>query len=173
MRDENSRMWEQLCSERRKVEKLVNVVGRLWDVVGKGFPGSGWFLSYASLEIWAEVIFTLDSTPIPFRPTGNGGEPQHLHHFAHRDLLALPTPTIHEHAPTYAQPQQPQLKPDRRGLSLLAWRPTPRAPPHAYTTLAVAAAQLPACEQLPRGKWVVFHAFAVVAWGVDLDHGPL
>lgn len=43
MRDENSRMWEQLCSEKRKVEKLVNVVGRLWDVVGKGFPGSGQF----------------------------------------------------------------------------------------------------------------------------------
>ncbi|KIM39646.1 hypothetical protein M413DRAFT_194513 [Hebeloma cylindrosporum] len=40
MRDENSRMWEQLCSERRKVDKLVQVVGRLWDVVGKGFPGS-------------------------------------------------------------------------------------------------------------------------------------
>lgn len=34
-------MWEQLANERRKVEKLVNVVGRLWDVVGKGFPGSG------------------------------------------------------------------------------------------------------------------------------------
>ena len=119
------------------------------------------------------LLFYLGSTPIPFRPTRNGREPQHLHHVAHRDLLALPTPTIHEHAPTYAQPQQPQFKPDDSGLSLLARRPTPRAPPHAYTTLAVAAAQLPACEQLPRGKWVVFHAFAVVAWGVDLDHGPL
>jgi hypothetical protein len=43
MRDENSRMWEQLSSEKRKVEKLVNVVGRLWDIVGKGFPGSGQF----------------------------------------------------------------------------------------------------------------------------------
>ncbi|KAF8159287.1 HSF-type DNA-binding-domain-containing protein [Crassisporium funariophilum] len=40
MRDENRRMWDQLTAERRKVEKLVNVVGRLWDVVGKGFPGS-------------------------------------------------------------------------------------------------------------------------------------
>ncbi|KAF8972724.1 HSF-type DNA-binding-domain-containing protein [Flammula alnicola] len=43
MRDENMRMWDQLSAERRKVEKLVNVVGRLWDVVGKGFPGSGQF----------------------------------------------------------------------------------------------------------------------------------
>ena len=76
MKDENSRMWEQLCSERRKVEKLVNVVGRLWDVVGKGFPGSGQFLGCTSLEIWAEVTFTtFDSTPIPFRLAGIGGEP--------------------------------------------------------------------------------------------------
>ncbi|KAF9479563.1 hypothetical protein BDN70DRAFT_684977 [Pholiota conissans] len=40
MRDENVRMWDQLAAERRKVEKLVNVVGRLWDVVGMRFPGS-------------------------------------------------------------------------------------------------------------------------------------
>ncbi|KJA28225.1 hypothetical protein HYPSUDRAFT_62614 [Hypholoma sublateritium FD-334 SS-4] len=41
MRDENARMWDQLAAERRKVEKLVSVVGRLWDVVGMRFPGSG------------------------------------------------------------------------------------------------------------------------------------
>jgi hypothetical protein len=42
MREENQRMWEQLNAERRRVEKLVSVVSRLWDVVGKGFgPGSG------------------------------------------------------------------------------------------------------------------------------------
>ena len=41
MRDDNVRMWEQLSAERRKVDKLINVVGRLWDVVGKGFPGMG------------------------------------------------------------------------------------------------------------------------------------
>ncbi|KAF7356977.1 HSF-DOMAIN domain-containing protein [Mycena venus] len=41
MREENQRMWEQLNAERRRVEKLVSVVSRLWDVVGKGFgPGS-------------------------------------------------------------------------------------------------------------------------------------
>ena len=51
MRDENSRMWEQLSSERRKVEKLVNVVGRLWDVVGKGFPGSGQFPFYLVVKM--------------------------------------------------------------------------------------------------------------------------
>jgi len=41
MRDDNLRMWDQLAAERRKVDKLVNVVGRLWEVVGKGFPGMG------------------------------------------------------------------------------------------------------------------------------------
>jgi hypothetical protein len=42
MREENQRMWDQLNAERRRVEKLVSVVSRLWDVVGKGFgPGSG------------------------------------------------------------------------------------------------------------------------------------
>jgi hypothetical protein len=39
MRDENRRVWDLLTCERRKVEKLATVVGRLWDVVGKGFPG--------------------------------------------------------------------------------------------------------------------------------------
>ncbi|KAJ3502576.1 hypothetical protein NMY22_g18540 [Coprinellus aureogranulatus] len=40
MRDENRRMQDQLNSERQRVDKLVNVVGRLWDVVNKGFQGS-------------------------------------------------------------------------------------------------------------------------------------
>ncbi|PFH50944.1 hypothetical protein AMATHDRAFT_75252 [Amanita thiersii Skay4041] len=40
MRDENRRMWDQLNAERRRVEKLTGVVGRLWEVVGKGLPGS-------------------------------------------------------------------------------------------------------------------------------------
>jgi len=51
MRDENRRMWDQLTAERRKVEKLVSVVGRLWDVVGKGFPGSGQSFSFFYLYI--------------------------------------------------------------------------------------------------------------------------
>ncbi|KAF9454441.1 hypothetical protein P691DRAFT_656117 [Macrolepiota fuliginosa MF-IS2] len=40
MRDENRRMWEQLSMERKKVDKLVSVVNRLWETVQKGFPGS-------------------------------------------------------------------------------------------------------------------------------------
>ncbi|KAL0572010.1 hypothetical protein V5O48_009952 [Marasmius crinis-equi] len=40
MREDNRRMWEQLTAERRKVERLTGVVSRLWDFVGKGFPGS-------------------------------------------------------------------------------------------------------------------------------------
>ncbi|KDR80900.1 hypothetical protein GALMADRAFT_1113959 [Galerina marginata CBS 339.88] len=38
MRDDNMRMWDQLAAERRKVDKLVNVVGRLWDVMVPPFP---------------------------------------------------------------------------------------------------------------------------------------
>ncbi|KAI5833154.1 HSF-type DNA-binding-domain-containing protein [Schizophyllum commune] len=39
MRDENRRVWEQLAVERRRAEHLIGVVGQLWDIVGKGFPG--------------------------------------------------------------------------------------------------------------------------------------
>ena len=41
MREENRRVWEALVNERKKVERMVGVVKTLWDVVGKGFPGSG------------------------------------------------------------------------------------------------------------------------------------
>jgi hypothetical protein len=41
MREENRRVWDALMGERRKVERLAGVVKTLWDVVGKGFPGSG------------------------------------------------------------------------------------------------------------------------------------
>ncbi|KAJ7476174.1 HSF-type DNA-binding-domain-containing protein, partial [Mycena latifolia] len=39
LRDENQRLWEQLAAERRRVEELVSVAGRLWDVVGQHLPG--------------------------------------------------------------------------------------------------------------------------------------
>jgi hypothetical protein len=39
MRDENRKVWEELADERRKVEKLIGVVGHLWEMVGKAFPG--------------------------------------------------------------------------------------------------------------------------------------
>jgi len=51
MRDENRKVWEELADEKRKVEKLVGVVGHLWEMVGKAFPGhcefeffGGWLL---------------------------------------------------------------------------------------------------------------------------------
>ncbi|KAF8909240.1 hypothetical protein CPB84DRAFT_1834305 [Gymnopilus junonius] len=50
MRDDNMRVWEQLAAERRKVDKLINVVGRLWDVVGKSFPGMGQSFSVQASE---------------------------------------------------------------------------------------------------------------------------
>lgn len=73
MRDENRRMWDQLTSERRKVEKLVNVVGRLWDVVGKGFPGSGWSFLFrlGSQSTDFLFFFCTCSTYVPDGPIGN------------------------------------------------------------------------------------------------------
>jgi hypothetical protein len=55
-------MSEQLNAERRRVDKLVSVVGRLWDVVNKGFPGSGRspFLPLLSL-----LFIRLLSTTVP------------------------------------------------------------------------------------------------------------
>jgi hypothetical protein len=40
VRDENRRLWEQIAAERRRTEKLAGVVERLWDVIGKTFPGT-------------------------------------------------------------------------------------------------------------------------------------
>ncbi|KAJ2915949.1 hypothetical protein MD484_g4476, partial [Candolleomyces efflorescens] len=40
MRDENRRMQDQLKAERQRVDKLVHVVGRLWDVMSSSFPGT-------------------------------------------------------------------------------------------------------------------------------------
>ena len=39
LRDENHRVWDQLAAERRRTERLIGLVGRLWDVVGKNLPG--------------------------------------------------------------------------------------------------------------------------------------
>jgi hypothetical protein len=36
MRDENKRVWDQLSEERRKVERLSALLGKLWDFVGRG-----------------------------------------------------------------------------------------------------------------------------------------
>ncbi|TFK19948.1 hypothetical protein FA15DRAFT_153107 [Coprinopsis marcescibilis] len=40
MRDENRRMADQLSTERKRVDNLVHVVGRLWDVMKTTFPGT-------------------------------------------------------------------------------------------------------------------------------------
>lgn len=43
MREEYRRVWEVLMAERRKNERLTGLLRSLWDVVGKGFPGSSEF----------------------------------------------------------------------------------------------------------------------------------
>jgi hypothetical protein len=56
MREENRRMWESLVEERRKAERLAALVGRLWDVVGRGLPGNcGWFF----LSLFFPFLFEL------------------------------------------------------------------------------------------------------------------
>ncbi|KAJ4474934.1 HSF-type DNA-binding-domain-containing protein [Lentinula aciculospora] len=40
MREDYRRVWEVLMAERRKNERLTGLLRSLWDVVGKGFPGS-------------------------------------------------------------------------------------------------------------------------------------
>jgi hypothetical protein len=41
MRDENRKMWEHLAAEKRRSERLVGVVGRLWETMNNRFPGCG------------------------------------------------------------------------------------------------------------------------------------
>ncbi|KAJ4000345.1 HSF-type DNA-binding-domain-containing protein [Lentinula boryana] len=40
MREDYRRVWEVLMAEKRKNERLTGLLRTLWDVVGKGFPGS-------------------------------------------------------------------------------------------------------------------------------------
>jgi heat shock transcription factor len=56
MREENRRVWEALMSERRKVDKLTGLVQTLWDVVGKGFPGSGESRSELDCVYWRREV---------------------------------------------------------------------------------------------------------------------
>lgn len=51
MRDENRRMQDQLKTEKQRVDKLVNVVGRLWDVMSSSFPGTGKFYSSMTITV--------------------------------------------------------------------------------------------------------------------------
>jgi hypothetical protein len=44
MRDENRKVWEHLAAEKKRSDKLVGVVGRLWEVINSRFPGSGEFV---------------------------------------------------------------------------------------------------------------------------------
>jgi hypothetical protein len=65
MREENRRVWEQLSTEKRKVDKLVGMVGKLWDIVGKGFPpGSGMRVLYLPPHLLTQD----DSTTFPSGP---------------------------------------------------------------------------------------------------------
>ncbi|KAJ6485774.1 HSF-type DNA-binding-domain-containing protein [Mycena sanguinolenta] len=93
MREENQRMWEQLNSERRRVEKLVSVVSRLWDLVGKGFgPGS---VPPFPVDLLDPPIFVTsprgyDPTPPPGSEFGQhqGHQAPHPHGHVHSHSLS-------------------------------------------------------------------------------------
>ncbi|KAG5640807.1 hypothetical protein DXG03_006961 [Asterophora parasitica] len=40
LRDENRRVWEQLAAERKRADRLVGLLSRLWDTVGARMPGN-------------------------------------------------------------------------------------------------------------------------------------
>ncbi|KAJ7065226.1 HSF-type DNA-binding-domain-containing protein [Mycena amicta] len=79
MREENQRMWDQLNAERRRADKLVSVVGRLWDVVSKGFgPGS---VPAFPMELLEPNIFV--TSPRGYEansPAGEYSHPPPIHH---------------------------------------------------------------------------------------------
>ena len=56
MREENRRVWEALVIERKKAERMVGVMKTLWDVVGKGFPGSGKLLTLSFMDTALTVV---------------------------------------------------------------------------------------------------------------------
>ncbi|KAK7031497.1 HSF-domain domain-containing protein [Favolaschia claudopus] len=92
MREENQRMWEQLSAERRRVERLVTVVSRLWDAVGKGFgPGSVPPFPVDLLEPPIYVTGTRGYDPSP--PGSEFGAPHHTHHTGHSQA-----PHTHSHS---------------------------------------------------------------------------
>ncbi|KAK0188456.1 HSF-type DNA-binding-domain-containing protein [Armillaria mellea] len=86
MRDDNRRMWDALVHERRKVERLTNVVARLWDFVGKGFPGS-----------LPQFPAELSDSPSPSSPN----PPQHFsnHNHNHNHMSSI-SPHPHSSLPS-------------------------------------------------------------------------
>ncbi|KAF7309559.1 HSF-DOMAIN domain-containing protein [Mycena indigotica] len=73
MREENQRMWDQLSAERRRADKLVSVVSRLWDVVGKGF-GAGSVPAFP-MELLEPNIFV--TSPRGYESNSPAGEYSH------------------------------------------------------------------------------------------------
>lgn len=94
MRDENRRMWDQLSGERRKVEKLVNVVTRLWDVVGKGFPGTSGFFALLLFPEIDDALF--HSAAVSTRSLGAHRESKYLYHLTNIEYTSLSPSFIDE-----------------------------------------------------------------------------
>ncbi|KAF7289492.1 HSF-DOMAIN domain-containing protein [Mycena chlorophos] len=92
MREENQRVWDQLTAERRRTDKLVSVVSRLWEVVSKGFgPGN---VPAFPVELLEPNIFV--TSPVSPRgydatansPAGEYAAPHHAHGHGHTHSLS-------------------------------------------------------------------------------------
>lgn len=129
MRDENRRVWEQLSAEKRKVDKLVGVVGKLWDIVGKGFaPGAGMYPPHCLLFI-SRLLITEDTVP-PFPVelfdamdspniyiTSPPEQPQQQHSHQHQQSMHYPmlspgvSPTTPEFSTSSSHPSSSSSQP--------------------------------------------------------------
>ncbi|CAK5267362.1 unnamed protein product [Mycena citricolor] len=108
MREDNQRMWEQLNTERRRVERLISVVGKLWDIVGKGFaPGT---VPQFPMEMLEPNIFVTsprtgyDASPpaTEYQPSAHSHPHSHPHPHSHSHSLShsVQTPSHSHSLPT-------------------------------------------------------------------------
>ncbi|KAK7038797.1 hypothetical protein VNI00_010685 [Paramarasmius palmivorus] len=104
MRDENRRMWDQLNAERRKVDKLVGVVNRLWDYVGKIGGGVPPF----------PIAELLDSSPVTVpssHPTLSSSTP------------GTATPSLSASTSTSSNPDTPATEPGAENPNIFVTSP--------------------------------------------------
>ncbi|TRM58794.1 HSF-type DNA-binding-domain-containing protein [Schizophyllum amplum] len=119
MRDENRRVWEQLATERRRAENLIGVVGQLWDIVGKGFPGQVPPFPLELLDGNESPAILVTSPPTGEHVRYNGGQPQNR--YAGSEAGPRYVPPIH----------------------------IPQPPLHAMHTLAVSPTSSPTGAEFP------------------------
>ncbi|KAG5652808.1 hypothetical protein H0H81_003577 [Sphagnurus paluster] len=71
MREENRRVWEQLSAERKRSERLVGLLNRLWDTFSTRFPGSMPPFPTDILEYDSPNIYVTSPAPAPAGSTSS------------------------------------------------------------------------------------------------------